>query len=248
MDFTEKALVLKVGRFRDSDVWVRLLTPGHGVFQAFAFGGSRSVRRFGGCLDTLNMVLFTVGGNGTGTYRTLKEGSLINGFSGLRADNRRLGAAANCARFAQAVQEGPQDARRTFDLLVSTLEVLEHLENGIETIPMLFRVRLAFDTGYGPELLNCVSCGRTLDAAARPVFHVERGGMFCEYCRVPPGNAARVHPGTLRSLDWIRRSEPENWPKFSMPPVVRREGARLVEQFVAYHLGLQWDNGRYIKV
>ena len=46
MENTEEALILTVGRFREADMWVRLFSPGRGAFTAFAFGGSRSKRRF----------------------------------------------------------------------------------------------------------------------------------------------------------------------------------------------------------
>ena len=39
MEFSEKALVLKVGRFREIDAWVRLFSPIRGIYTAFAFGG-----------------------------------------------------------------------------------------------------------------------------------------------------------------------------------------------------------------
>ena len=51
MEWSDTALVLGVGRFRESDLWLRMLTRRHGIVSAFAFGGSRSRKRFCGCLD-----------------------------------------------------------------------------------------------------------------------------------------------------------------------------------------------------
>lgn len=56
MEWTDTALVLHVGRFREADLWVRLLAPGQGLVTAFAFGGSKSRRRFTGCLDVFNLI------------------------------------------------------------------------------------------------------------------------------------------------------------------------------------------------
>ena len=42
MEWTDTALVLHVGRFREADLWVRLLAPGQGLVTAFAFGGSNA--------------------------------------------------------------------------------------------------------------------------------------------------------------------------------------------------------------
>ena len=60
MESIEKSLILKVGRFREVDAWLRLFSPRKGVFNAFAFGGSVSRRRFLGCLDPFNIVSFKV--------------------------------------------------------------------------------------------------------------------------------------------------------------------------------------------
>ena len=54
MEWSDTALVLGVGRFRESDLWLRMLTRRHGIVSAFAFGGSRSRKRFCGCLDIFN--------------------------------------------------------------------------------------------------------------------------------------------------------------------------------------------------
>ena len=39
MEWSDTALVLGVGRFRESDLWLRMLTRRHGIVSAFAFGG-----------------------------------------------------------------------------------------------------------------------------------------------------------------------------------------------------------------
>ena len=121
MEFTGKSLVLRTGRFKEADVWLRLLSPSKGLFTAFAFGGLKSRRRFCGCLEPLNLSLFTVQEGRRGDYLVLQEGSLLNGFPGIKADPGRLGQAAHCLRFVEAFMEGPGEARACFDLLEETL-------------------------------------------------------------------------------------------------------------------------------
>ena len=110
VEWTDKALVLRVGRFREADMWVRLLVPSRGIVQAFAFGGSRSRRRFCGCLDLLNTVLCRVRATGNGAYLSLQEGTLLHAPMALRRDHRRLGVAVNCVRFTEALGVEAADA------------------------------------------------------------------------------------------------------------------------------------------
>ncbi|MDY7000330.1 MAG: recombination protein O N-terminal domain-containing protein [Thermodesulfobacteriota bacterium] len=110
MEFTEKGLILKVGRFREYDLWVRFFSPSRGILTAFAFGGRKSRKRFCGCLDPMNHVLFRIKSSRTGNYLCLQEGSLVQAYPRLRRDPRRLGPAVNCLKFFEAVHVEPQGA------------------------------------------------------------------------------------------------------------------------------------------
>lgn len=259
MEFTEKALVLRVGRFRENDVWVKLFCVGRGVITAFAFGGSRSRRRFSGCLDQLVLASFRVETSRRGAYNVLQEGALLHGFPGLRGDTRKLGLVAHCLKFVEAVQLGPDGARSVFDLLLETLSTLETGVVGAEMLPLLFKAKLTFEQGLAPDLALCVRCGRPAwdhegadhndterDAGRRLAFSVERGGLVCGLC--DDAQAEPLCAGSVRVLEWIGQSRPADWPKLSLEPEMRRELGRLVDRFVAWHLGLRWENGTYRKI
>lgn len=250
MEFTEKALVLKVGRFRENDVWLRLFCAGRGVFTAFAFGGSKSVRRFCGCLDPLVLASFRVGTGSRGQYHVLEEGALLHSYPGLRADPRKLGLVAHCLKFVEAVQQGQQGAAKAFGLLLETLDALESGQVNTELLPLLFKAKLTFEQGLKPDLSLCVRCGRPAwdhgDADHGLAFSVERGGLVCRLCE--DRQAEPLCAGTVRVLEWIGASRPADWPKLSLEPDMRRELSRVVDRFVAWHLGLRWENGMYRKI
>lgn len=249
-EFTEKALVLRVGRFREADAWVRLLTPSRGVLTAFAFGGMKSRRRFPGCLDPLNLVLFHFNSDRRGRYLNLDEGTLLEGHPGVRGNRRNLGVAVNCLKFTEAVQVAPEGAEQTYDLLLRVLHLLEIPLASPEDIPLLFRARVGFSQGYQPHFLGCGGCGRSLEDFDNPRFFVEKGQVLCPSC-VGPESLRRglvVSHGALRALDWIMTHPPEEWPRLTVPPAVRGEFSEAVERFMAYHLGLEWDGGSFRNV
>lgn len=264
MEFTERALVLKVGRFRENDVWLRLFCAGRGVISAFAFGGSRSRRRFCGCLDQLALASFRVEASRRGQYNVLQEGVLLHAHPGLRTDARKLGMVAHCLKFVEAVQLGPEGARPVFDLLLETLSTLETRSVGAEMLPLLFKAKLTFEQGLKPDLALCVRCGRPAwdhscagagaewagadesDFSQRLAFSVERGGLVCALCG--HGQAETLCLESVRVLEWIGRSRPADWPGLSLEPETRRELSRVVDRFVAWHLGLRWENGTYRKI
>ncbi len=255
-EFTEKALVLKTGRFREADVWVRLFTPSRGAFTAFAFGGSRSRRRFCGCLDPLSESLVTVKSDRGGRYLTLQEGTLLRSFPGLRRDLRRLGHAVNCLKFLEAIQLGPQGAQQTHALLLETLTLLDGeegapvlTEEALELLPLFFRARTTFAQGLAPELAACHDCGRAVQGAEGFSFLVEAGRLCCRPCAghgpetpLPMGSEA------VEALAFVSSAPPAAWPALTLTRQARREIYLFVERFVRCHLGLTWDNGRVERV
>lgn len=248
MEFTEKALVVATGRFREADLWVRLLGPGHGLYQAFAFGGCKSRRRFGGCLDPFNLLLVHAAMDRQGRYLQLQETTLLEGFPRLRTDLGRLGMAANCLKFAEAVQDGAQSAPAVFGAVVGVLRVLETAPDVPELMPLFFRARLLAALGFWPELASCHVCGKGLHDMTLAHFGVESGRLSCADCartitrRVPLGREA------VETLRTLCASEPGVWPGITVSPAARRECFVAVERFIEHHLGLVWDAGRYRRV
>lgn len=247
MEFSEQVLVLQVGRFKEADLWVRFLSSNHGVLSAFAFGGSRSRKRFVGCLDTFNEVLFRVKGSTRNAYLSLEEGTLIKGLDRLRHDWRRFGIAQNCAKFLMAFgvhREGASEAHFLFTELLGLLEKAEQLPG---LLPLLFRARLAFDQGYRLNTDNCSGCNAPLDEEGGRLA-VRLGQIFCRKCG--PSHAADALDLSRESLavfSGVEKSGPCEWTNLCLPPVVGKECARAIDGFIQYHVGLVWENGRFVR-
>ena len=247
IEFSEQALVLKVGRFREQDLWVRLFSPSRGTYTAFAFGGCRSRRRFCGCLDALNQVHFHVKSDRRGTYLYLLEGTLEEAYPRIRADRERLGQAVNCLKFFEAVHLGPDGAAEGYGLITECLGVLDRAERVGGLFPVLFRAKVAFSQGYAPALTACSHCGKGIHSGSLPRLDVERGRVLCAACA---GSA----PGldlcgeALDLLERVRRGGPEDWRDVRPGAEVRRQCYAAVDHYVRFHLGLAWAGGSFRKI
>jgi DNA repair protein RecO (recombination protein O) len=247
-DFNEQVLVLKVGRFKETDCWVRLFSPSQGVMTAFAFGGSKSRRRFLGCLDSLNHVLFRIKLSRGGRYFSLEEGALLNGFPRLRMDTLRMGMAVNCLKFAEMVHVGAQGASSSYAMLLDLLTYLDRDGEVDPLLPLFFRAKVVCEQGYSPQVEACASCGMDLAGMTAPSFSIDGGQVYCQNCRLPEERCLRVHPDVLHALSELKR---DGSLVFS-PPRLCRQGRQdffsLVDAFVQFHLGLFWDKGKFRKV
>lgn len=225
---------------------MKFLSSSRGVQNAFAFGGSRSRRRFGGCLEPFSQVLFKSGTNKTGTYQVLQEGSLVKAYPELRSDLRKIGLAANCLKFIESAVIDREGSRRIFDLLTETLDVIEESDPD-DFFPLFFRAKVVFEQGYNPDFTICARCGKPLFSSRPVVFEIEKGLVSCSDCD-EGRKGESVSAGTVRTLAWIQDTGPSNWKYISLPADIRQECFSVMDHFMAYHLGLVWEGNGYRKI
>ena len=250
MEFSEQMLILHVGKFKETDLWVRFLSPSRGILSAFAFGGSRSKRRFTGCLDVFNESLLRVQSSRRGTYMALQEGVLIRGPVRLRTDWARYGMANNCVKFLQSFGVGPEGADKAHFLLRQILQLLEEGDILPIQLPLFFRARLAFDQGYALETEYCAACGGTL-AGKGARFFVQEGRLVCPSCAFVARSSGRVLDLSAEALDILgamRETAPSVWSGIPLASEAGVECARALEGFIQYHVGLVWENGYFARV
>ena len=237
MEWTDQALVLRMGAFRESDLWLKLLCREHGLLTLFAFGGSRSRRRFCGCLDVLNSLQCRVRSSKDGRFLNLEEAALLQGPRLLRRNWQRMGLAANCLRFVEAMGVGEDAATEAFLLVEDLRAVLEAEKAPPVLLPLYFRLRLAGALGFAPNLGQCGRCGRTrsswsmkANCAVAPVAAAasnwsvmawrspHRGLTFCAmYSKVsrPGGRTASCRPrcgGPVPGPSMVLSSTIWGWP------------------------------------
>ncbi|MGX8718352.1 MAG: DNA repair protein RecO [Desulfovibrio sp.] len=245
MQWSDEALVLRVGKFREADIWVRFVSRRHGMLTAFAFGGSRSRRRFTGCLDAFNRIRVSVAASRDGRFLNMQEATLLEGPVHIRRDWRRQGVAANCMRFVEAFGVPPDSSSACYDMLAEMLRVIEDASAIPAALPVFFRFKLASEQGYAPELAVCPRCGSPMPGAARTYFLVQEGTACCAGCRAEGESGMMLDRETLDVLRKVKEKSPLEWRAGEFSPEASRQAARAIDAFVRYHVGLEWSDGRF---
>jgi DNA repair protein RecO (recombination protein O) len=236
MYFSEKVLVLKTGRFKEYDLWVRFLSPTKGILTGFAFGGCKSRKRFSGCLDVLNQVLFKVSSGSRNRYLVLEEGTLVHGYPQLKNDASKLGMAVNSIRFVQQICPPGYDSSGIYTLMMDYLETMENSPRIPSFFPLLFRARAAFSHGYQPCLDYCCRCRAPLDGIDRPGFLFSEGKIICKKCRQGQDRVIRTCRDSVLFLKNLNNSGPDQWKQWSPDSRLLQDCFQIVESFVEYHL------------
>lgn len=249
MEFSDQALVLHVGKFKEADLWVRFLSAKRGLFTAFAFGGSRSRRRFCGCLDILNQVSVRVSRpkNG-GQFLNLQEGSLLAGPQRLRKDIDRLGMAINCLKFIQSFEISTESAPDAHAVACGLLELLEDAALPPPLLPLFFRLRLAAGQGFAPRLDSCRICGHKTGELPRWAFNPGLGGIACPACGPDNGQNLWLSAQSVQILQRASASLPQTWTDLAPAANLRQECGEAIDAFIHYHVGVAWEKNGFQRI
>ncbi len=249
----DKAIILKIGKFREYDAWVRILTRQSGICTVFAFGASKSKRRFAGCLDTLNIIYASYEKARKKDLLQLKEATLDSAFL-LRKDWRLLGIATNCLRFIEAIDISIETSEMSFDFIkdfFDSLTIYQEKGNNPTALLSLFRFKLASIQGYAPQMHYCVRCDGQLDAGNN-IFSVQEGGVLCKSCADNSFATASMHiviaQETLEFLRLVQTEDIHIWLEKTMSYRTISEYGKIIDAFVQYHLGLEWQFSRFVHV
>jgi DNA repair protein RecO (recombination protein O) len=246
-EWADKGFVLRVGRFRETDIWLKTLCKTWGITTLFAFGASRSKKRFCGCLDVLNTLHCHIRAAGNGKFFNLREATLLSGPRQLRGNWQRMGLAANCLRFVEALGVPPENGAEVFELMEDLRCTLENNPRLPALLPLFFRLRMAAASGLAPQMRYCARCGN--EHTGEAVFSADEGQTLCPNCRPRhAAYAARLSGAGLALLRHVCQTPPSAWPHEDLPLIERKACAGAIDGFVQYHLGLAFEAGTFRRV
>jgi DNA repair protein RecO (recombination protein O) len=229
------AIVLNLRDYGEADRLVTFLTPQRGCLTGMAKHAKKSRRRFGSCLEHLNRVEFFLSHRPGAELEFIQQCELVRSFPTLRRDLRRLGAAAVLAELAGMVAGPPEAYAGIFAALEAALGLLEEGAPPDSLLPALLLHLLGLG-GYGPRLLNCLSCNREPEPPLH--FSIPRGGVLCGTCsRGAPGPLLPLSLGTWKLLRLAQNLPVAKLSRLRFPSQQRDQSLALFKAFLRHHLG-----------
>ena len=168
---TTRGLILREVRYKEADRILTILTESEGKITAKARGALRKSSRTGAATQQLTWSELTLFGN-RGKW-TVNEGTVLEGFSGLRDDIEKLALGSYFAECLEAFSVEDQPDPALLQLGLNSLYALSNALGAPEKIKAAFELR-------PPQL------GRDPSGGGRPGRHA-----LCELC---PGQAALFFP------------------------------------------------------
>lgn len=196
-EYQTEAIIIKKTKLGEADRILTMYTPGLGKIQGVAKGVRRPKSKLSGHLEllTYSQVTLAEGHN----LDTITGSQTVNGFTALKTDLWLTSYGLYVTELVNQFTAEHVGDERLFRLLLETLQNLCETNNR-ELLLRYFEMHLLEETGYRPQLQECVTCHQVLEPVSN-YFCAGIGGTLCPACGM---NQPFAHPISLNALKVLR--------------------------------------------
>ncbi len=199
MFITTRGLILREVRYKEADRILTILTESDGKITAKARGALRKSSRTAAATQQMTFSELTLFGN-RGKW-TVNEGSVAEGFAGLRSDIELLALGSYFAECLEAFAAEDQPDPELLQLGLNSLYALSEKLGEPEKIKAAFELRLMCLAGFQPDLHACAVCGKT--EPEDPVLDLQDGVLCCRTCRRPSWDGVLLEDEALAAMRYL---------------------------------------------
>ncbi len=233
----------------DYDKIITFFTLKQGKISVIAKGAKRSIKRFAGILEIFSVLnLVWSYGRGRG-LPILKEASAVHVFEQIRTNITRTAYASYWCELVYRWMEERHRQVSVYTLLEYALDQLHCGSVSEHALHITFQLRFMNISGFRPGFDHCNICRMPLERFGRSsvAFDVRRGGILCEKCAPQRTGSLCLSKGTIKLLCWVLNAPLEKLDRLRFSRQAIEESLRMVEAFVAYHLGKETKSLKFLK-
>ena len=242
--YKTQAIVLRQRRLGDADKIVTFYTANLGKLDAVAKGVRRVKSRLAGHVEPLNhgSYLLARGRN----LDIVTQAETIESFEPIRTDLNRLSRALYAAELVDRITEERAENFALYRLLLDTLRRLAQSDE-LDLILRIFEMAMLGQLGYRPELRQCVSCSRSLEAEVN-FWAPGTGGVLCPRCHPEETDVRALSVNALKLLRLLQRDSFQEVSKLRITPDVASEVERNLRDAVHYALDRDVRSAAFIDI
>ncbi len=240
---TTKGLVLREVRYKEADRILTILTESDGKITAKARGALRKSSRAAAATQQLTYSELTLFGN-RGKW-TVNEGSVVEGFAGLRGEIERLALGSYFAECLEAFAVEDQPDAALLQLGLNSLYALSERLAEPEKIKAAFELRLMALSGFQPDVHACAVCGKT--EPEDPVLSLENGVVCCRSCRRPSWDGVLLEEEALAAMRYLAAAPARRIFSFSLEGKALANLSRASELYLQAHAERRFATLDYYK-
>jgi len=242
----DRGICLRKTEYSETSQILVLMTRNHGLLRVIAKGAHRRTKagasKFDGGADLLDVGDAVFTDNTSKDLATLCEWGLREGHLSLRKSLRGLYLSQYAAELVSLLFEEHDPHPALFDRLQATVPELA-TDRREETF-LAFELDLLRESGYLPELNQCVECGRQLGREA-VYFSPRSGGIICSTCEAAVPDRFQIDGRLLAIVQNLLRLPRVNGAAQRLPRLTRHQ-TDPINRMLAMHL--EYTLGRGLRL
>lgn len=210
LHYRTQGFVLKRKDFGEADRFYWIFTKDFGMLEILAKGIRKIKAKLKSPMELFNLIeVEFIQGK---AQKTLTDALVIESFSNLKKDLKRLKISFKIAEIFDKLLKGEERDERIWQLLKEVFDKLNELEIKnwkLEILYYYFLWNFLNLLGYQPQIQKCLICQRNRSKLFSPIyFSTEEGGIICKNCSKKIKNKK---PLTIESLKLLKLIFQNNW-------------------------------------
>jgi DNA repair protein RecO (recombination protein O) len=232
-EYQTEAIVIKKTKLGEADSILTFFTPGMGKIQGFARSLRKPKSKMSGHLELLthSMVSFS---RGRGNIDTITGAQTINAFLPIKNDLWLTSFGLYIAELIHQFTAEHQENYMLFKLMLDTLDRLCQTENK-EIVLRYFEMHLLENSGYRPQLRECVTCHKALEPTTN-YFSPSAGGMLCADCSLNQPFSVPLSVNAQKVLRLLQGNDYNNASRVRIDTGLAREIENVISLYLKHLL------------
>jgi DNA repair protein RecO (recombination protein O) len=231
-DYQTEAIIIKKIKLGEADRILTLCTPRLGKIHAVAKGVRRPKSKMAGHLELLThtQVSLASGRN----LDTITGCQTINSYFPLKSDLELTSCGLYLAELTDQFIVDRQENNGVFVLLRDTLERLCQVNNR-DILLRYFEMKLLNETGFRPQLQQCVKCHKPMEPVTN-YFTNNAGGLLCPGCSQ---DRQFLYPLSVNAVKILRILQSEDFSyagKLKISTELAYELKEVIRRYIRYLL------------
>lgn len=225
-----EAFVITQTDYSEADRLYSVFTRKRGKIKVFARSVRKNRSRKAGHLQPVSLIhLMLAKGK---TFWIITQSDTINAYIPIKDDLAKTAGALYMLELLDRFAPEEEPLISLFSLVKDTLSRIEEEEDIFLPIKF-YELRLLKYTGYMPDLVTCVHCGKEIQAQDQ-FFSAERGGVICPSCEKQVSHPKKITLSALKYLRYIQRTQYRDIKNINLTNAVRTEIDAIMLYYLTY--------------
>jgi len=234
---TDSAIILHSRKYSETSKILTVYSAEHGKLSLLAKGARSPKSKFGASLEALSHSSITVYKKPQRDLHLITKAETATPLRRIAEDYTRLTVGLAIAELTSVTQEPEEANAAVFELLRSTLELLNKAQDNEYALLVSYQIRLADIMGFAPNFSVCFVSGAIVVPTDSPecLFSISDGGaMSPEISQFREGFV--FEPATLALLQRIAACELTEVLSVAIPELQKAQIHDFFAQYFGFHL------------